>query len=163
MSSKLIIKECLVWLISIAIALVIWYPITGKIAYNHLPLGVFAIVMMIQFFRWFVFYESVLLFQKKYYILATILVSFTIGVVVWSKGQAVLLIAENQAIEDIIPVGAKKIELGMEASYNLFRYLRNLLVFCNFGTPGLAFMLILKIVYKTIGMGNSRVKTYMGR
>lgn len=163
MSSKLIIRECLIWLASLVIAIVIWYPITGKIPYDHLALGLFAIVMMIQFFRWFVFYEQVILFHKKYYILASILFSFAIGVVVWSKGQAVLLTAENQSIEDIVPLGTKKIELGLEASYNLFRYLRNLLVLCNFGTPGLAFMLILKIVYKTIGMGNYKVKSFVGK
>jgi hypothetical protein len=163
MNIKLVLREILVWLFSIGIAAIVWYPIYSKIPYNHLVLGMFSIVIMIQFFRWFVFYDQVLLFKRNYYKLASILVAFAIGAVVWSKGQEILLVAENQTIEDIVPLGTKKIELGMEATYNLFAYLRNLLVFCNAGTPGLAFMFILKIIYKTIGLGNQKVKTYLGK
>jgi hypothetical protein len=163
MNLRLIGRECFAWIFSVIIAALIWYPIFSKIPYIHLGLGMFAIVSMIQFFRWFVFYDQVIFFKRNYYKLASILIAFAIGAVVWSKGQEVLLIAENQAIEDIVPLGTKKIELGMEATYQLFAYLRNLLVFCNAGTPGLAFMFILKIIYKTIGLGSQKVKTYLGK
>lgn len=165
MSLKLIIRELAVWIVSIGIAYVIWYPIFSKISFLHQFFGIFSIVMMIQFFRWFVFYDQVIIFKRGYHKAFFILIIFAIGAITWSKGQEILLIAENQALEDIAKTSVEKlkVELSMQESYNLFAYLRNLLVLCNFGTPGLAFMLILKIIYKTIGMGNQRVKSYLGK
>lgn len=161
--TKIIFREVIIWLISIFIAAIIWYPVYTTIPYAHLLHGFIAIVFMIQFFRWFVFYDHVILFKKNYGKLLSIFISFAIGAIVWSKGQEILLIAENQILEDLMYKGRSDINLGLEESYNFFVYLRNILILCNLGTPGLAFMLILKIVYKTIGMGSNKVKTYLGK
>ena len=158
---KYIIKELSIWMISALIALIAWYPIFSRIDYKYLLLGVSAITMIIQFFRWFVFYDHVILFQRKRYILLSIFSFFAIGSIVWSQGQEVMLIAENQIIEDLIYPSGKKVTLGLEETYKMFEYLRNLLVFCNFVTPGLAMILIFKIIYKTIGMGSQKVKSYI--
>lgn len=158
-----IYREVIIWIISFIVGAIVWSPIFLKIPYAHTALGIFSIVIMIQFFRWFVFYDNVIFFRTKIGILLSIFISFAIGAIVWSKGQEIMLIAENQVIEDIMILHAPKVSLGLEETYKLFEYLRNLLAFCNFGTPVLAFMMILKIIYKTIGMGSKKVKTYLGK
>ena len=149
---KTVIKEVLVWLISILIAAIVWAPIFLQLPYKYLPLGITTVVLIIQFCRWFVSYDRVVLFQHKYLKLLLICLLFLGAFVIWAEGQKILLVTENMEIKDIIADGKKVVSLSSQGTYQLFRYLKNLLIFSNYGAAGLAFVLILKIIYKSLGI-----------
>jgi len=100
----------------------------------------------------------VLLFKTTYLKVFIVCGLFFAGFVIWSEGQKIVALIENMELKDIMPENATPVFLKYEDMYHLFIYLRNLLVISNYGTPCAALMLMLKIIYKTLGM--SRRKNY---
>lgn len=154
--TKEIIREIFIWLASVFIAWLIWYPVHSIIPYRFLPLGMISFVLLIQFARWFVLYDEVILFKQSYFKVFVVCALFFVSFVVWSEGQKIVSLVENMELRDIMPDNATPVFLKFEQTYNLFIYLRNLLVISNYGTPGVALMLMLKIIYKTLGMGKKK-------
>lgn len=155
--TKQIIREIFIWLVSVFIAWLIWYPVHSIIPYRFLPLGMISFVLLIQFARWFVLYDAVILFKHSNFKVFVACALFFVSFVVWSEGQKIVSLVENMELRDIMPDNATPVFLKYEQTYNLFIYLRNLLVISNYGTPGVALMLLLKIIYKTLGMGKKKV------
>lgn len=154
--TKLIIREIVVWLVSVLIAWVVWYPIHHVIPFRFLPLGMFSFVLLIHLARWFVFYDQVIIFKPTYLRLFILCALFLVGFVIWSEGQKIVALVENMELKDIMPENATPVFLSYEEMYNLFSYLRNLLIVSNFGTPGVAALLMLKIMYRSLGMGKRK-------
>ncbi|MBL7789417.1 MAG: hypothetical protein JNL75_06235 [Chitinophagales bacterium] len=154
---KQILREIVIWSVTILIAWLIWFPIHNVIPYRFLPLGLISFTLLMQFARWFVFYDAVVLFKNPYWRVAFACGLFFVGFVIWSEGQKIVALAENMELRDIMPDQATPVFLKYEQMYNLFMYLRNLLVISNYGTPGVAVMLLLKIIYKSLGMGQKKV------
>ena len=154
--TKQIIREVFIWLVSIFIAWLIWYPIHSVIPFRFLPLGMISFVLLIQFARWFVLYDAVIFFKHSYFKVFFVCGLFFISFIIWSEGQNIVALVENMELRDIMPDNATPVFLKYEETYNLFIYLRNLLVICNYVTPGVAFMLMVKIVYRTLGMGKRK-------
>ena len=154
--TKQILRELSIWLVSVFIAWLVWYPVHSVISYRYLPLGMISFVLLIQFARWFVLYDAVLLFKHSYFKVFVVCALFFISFVIWSEGQKIVALVENMELRDIMPDNATPVFLKFEQTYNLFIYLRNLLVVSNYGTPGVALMLALKIIYTTLGMGKKK-------
>jgi hypothetical protein len=154
--TKSIIREFFIWGVTILIAWIIWYPVHSIISYRFLPLGMLSFILLIQLVRWFVFYDQVLLFQNSNLRLFILCALFLAGFIIWSEGQKIVALVENMELRDLMPENATPVFLKYEDTYHFFIYLRNLLVVSNYGTPGVAIMLMLKIVYKTLGMGNRK-------
>ena len=154
--TKQILRELSIWLESVFIAWLVWYPVHSVISYRYLPLGMISFVLLIQFARWFVLYDAVLLFKHSYFKVFVVCALFFISFVIWSEGQKIVALVENMELRDIMPDNATPVFLKFEQTYNLFIYLRNLLVVSNYGTPGVALMLALKIIYTTLGMGKKK-------
>ncbi len=157
-----IIKEILVWIITILIAIVLWYPVFSKVPYVDTYIGIFQIVLFLNLFRWFVFYPEIIFFKKGWYKLLFILVLGVMIFIFYAKGLNSLRIFENQNLEDITKTG-KVFKMSMQEEYDFFQYLRGLTLFCTFATLGAGIGLILKIVYKTIGYGSDKVRKYIGK
>jgi hypothetical protein len=155
---KEVAREILIWGMSILVAWIVWYPIHSVIPFRFLPLGLISFVLLIQIVRWFVFYDRVLLFKTTYLKVFIVCGLFFAGFVIWSEGQKIVALVENMEVKDIMPENATPVFLKYEDIYHLFIYLRNLLVISNYGTPCAALMLMLKIIYKTMGM--ARRKNY---
>jgi hypothetical protein len=79
-----------------------------------------------------------------------------VGFVIWSEGQKIVALVENMELKDIMPENATPVFLSFEEMYDLFSYLQNLLIISNFGTPGAAALLMLKIMYRSLGMGKRK-------
>ncbi len=154
--TKQILRELSIWLVSVFIAWLVWYPVHSVISYRYLPLGMISFVLLIQFARWFVLYDAVLFFKYSYFKVFVVCALFFISFVIWSEGQKIVALVENMELRDIMPDNATPVFLKFEQTYNLFIYLRNLLVVSNYGTPGVALMLALKIIYTTLGMGKKK-------
>ena len=154
--TKQILRELFIWLVSVFIAWLVWYPVHSVISYRYLPLGMISFVLLIQFARWFVLYDAVLLFKHSYFKVFVVCALFFISFVIWSEGQKIVALVENMELRDIMPDNATPVFLKFEQTYNLFIYLRNLLVVSNYGTPGVALLLALKIIYTTLGMGKKK-------
>ena len=154
--TKQILRELFIWLVSVFIAWLVWYPVHSVISYRYLPLGMISFVLLIQFARWFVLYDAVLFFKYSYFKVFVVCALFFISFVIWSEGQKIVALVENMELRDIMPDNATPVFLKFEQTYNLFIYLRNLLVVSNYGTPGVALMLALKIIYTTLGMGKKK-------
>lgn len=160
MARKVLI-ELIIWIVSISIALILWSPIFTQIPYKYLPLGVVAIVTILQFARWYIQYDYVVLFQKKYLKLICIAFIPFLSFVIWSEGQKIIALSENMDIVDIVSANTSYKAMSLDETYQLFSYLKHLLILCNFGTPALGLMLLLKIIYKTMGMGSERVRKFV--
>ena len=154
--TKQILRELSIWLVSVFIAWLVWYPVHSVISYRYLPLGMISFVLLIQFARWFVLYDAVLFFKYSYFKGFVVCALFFISFVIWSEGQKIVALVENMELRDIMPDNATPVFLKFEQTYNLFIYLRNLLVVSNYGTPGVALLLALKIIYTTLGMGKKK-------
>ena len=154
--TKQILRELSIWLVSVFIAWLVWYPVHSVISYRYLPLGMISFVLLIQFARWFVLYDAVLFFKYSYFKVFVVCALFFISFVIWSEGQKIVALVENMELRDIMPDNATPVFLKFEQTYNLFIYLRNLLVVSNYGTPGVALLLALKIIYTTLGMGKKK-------
>ena len=154
--TKQILRELSIWLVSVFIAWLVWYTVHRVISYRYLPLGMISFVLLIQFARWFVLYDAVLFFKYSYFKVFVVCALFFISFVIWSEGQKIVALVENMELRDIMPDNATPVFLKFEQTYNLFIYLRNLLVVSNYGTPGVALMLALKIIYTTLGMGKKK-------
>ena len=154
--TKQILRELSIWLVSVFIAWLVWYPVHSVISYRYLPLGMISFVLLIQFARWFVLYDAVLFFKYSYFKVFVVCALFFISFFIWSEGQKIVALVENMELRDIMPDNATPVFLKFEQTYNLFIYLRNLLVVSNYGTPGVALMLALKIIYTTLGMGKKK-------
>jgi len=153
---KQIFREIAIWILSLVIAWVIWYPVYSIISYKFIALGLTSFVLLIQLARWFIFYDKVQLFQNTYIKVIVICSLSFISFVIWSEGQKIVALVEEMDIKHIVSENTTPVFLTFEQTYNLFIYLRNLLVVSNFGTPCIAILLILKIVYKTLGMDKKR-------
>lgn len=154
------IRELLIWLLSIGIAFVLWYPIYSKVSYFRLTNGIIQMVLIIQLFRWFVFYDEVELFKRGWMKGIFILGIFTLTAILYIEGLDSLRIFENQSLEDI---GKVRHKLNLQEIYDLFGYLKQLTLICSLGLLGATGMIILKILYRTIGYENVKVKKYLGR
>lgn len=156
-----ILREILIWLVSILIAYIVWYPVSSVISYRDLPYGILGIVLIIQFARWFVFYEKVILFQRNSFKLLSIGLFPILGFILWSVSQSSISISENMELQDLARSHTSIPKLGFQETYDFFNYLRNLLILTGLGTPMMAMMVLLKILYRTIGMGSSKVKSFI--
>lgn len=154
------LREFLIWMVSIGIALVLWYPIFTKVSYFRLGNGVLQIVLIIQLFRWFVFYEDVVILKRGWMKAIFILVLFTTTAILYIEGLDSIRLFENQSLADVGKVNGK---LGMQEVYDLFAYLKQLTLICSLGLLGATAMMILKIFYRTLGYGNPKVRKFLGK
>lgn len=102
------------------------------------------------------FYDQVIIFKPTYLRLFILCALFLVGFIIWSEGQKIVALVENMELKDIMPENATPVFLSFEEMYDLFSYLRNLLIISNFGTPGVAALLMLKIMYRSLGMGRRK-------
>lgn len=137
-------------MVSLCIACVIWYPVYNVIDYKFLPLGLLSFIAIIQYARWFVFFESVFFFKTSYSKVIFVCFLLVSSFIIWSEGQKIVALIENMEVKDIVPEFTTPVFLTYEENYNLFSYLQNLLVISNYGTPGIAFVLCAKIFYRTL-------------
>lgn len=155
-------REFLIWLISIFIAIALWYPVFSKIPYTHTYQGILQIVLIIQVFRWFVFYDDVIILRRGWMKALFILVGATAIWIWYAQSLDMLRIFDDQELSEIVKHTRYK-SLGMEDIYNLLAYLKTLTMFCAFGLLGTMGMMILKIIARTLGFGSKKMKTYLDK
>lgn len=155
-------KELLIWIISALISIALWYPVFSKINYLYTISGILQLVIVIQLFRWFVFYDNVILFRKGWMKILFILISFTYTAIHYAMALDVIRIFDDQSLPEIC-TNWKEAHLGLQETYDLFEYLRHMTMVCMFGLLATTAMIILKIIYRTIGYGNQKVRAFIGR
>jgi hypothetical protein len=153
-------REIIIWLVSFGIAMALWYPIFFKVTYFRLYNGVFQVVLIIQLCRWYIFYDQVILFRRGWMKAAFVIGAFTLTAILYIEGLDSLRVFENQSLQDI---GVVKKKLNLEEIYNLFLYLKQMTLICMLGMLGSTAMIILKLIYRTLGYGNVKVRKYLGK
>lgn len=89
-----------------------------------------------------------------------ILVIFSTTSILYIEGLDSLRIFEEQSVDNI---SNTKAQLNLQETYDLFHYLKNLTLVCILGLLGATAMMILKILYRTLGYGNPQVRKYLGK
>jgi len=155
-------REFLFWLVSILIATVLWFPVYSRIPFIHTYWGIIQMILVLQMFRWYIFYNQNIIFKKSWLKAAFIFGSIILTWYWYSDGMTILRLIDEQNMSAIVTHNNYK-PLGLVEIYNLLNYIRNLTmigVFCLFG---LMIMLNLKIIYMTVGFGSEKVRRYIQR
>lgn len=160
-NKKLIVKELLIWIISIALSYALLFPIVSQIDYNYFAFNMVTTTLGIQFFRWIVFFDFNLLFKNSWIKFVSLLVLSVFGMMTIIKTQEIILLLENQELTDLTSTKTLKTNMSLTEIYNFYRYLFNYLIFTSYCTAGLAAILNIRIVASYIGYKSDALKKYL--
>lgn len=160
-NKKLIIKEFLIWIISIAISYALIYPIISQIDYKYFLFNMITTTLGIQFFRWIVFFDFNVLFKNSWIKFLSLLILSVFGMMTIVKTQEIILLLENQELADLTSTKSLKTNMSLTEIYNFYRYLFNYLIFTSYCTAGLAAILNIRIVASYIGYKSEALKKYL--
>jgi hypothetical protein len=157
----IIIKELLIWIVSLAISYALLFPIISHIDYNFFAFNMTTTTLGIQFFRWIVFFDFNLLFKNSWIKFLSLLVLSVFGMMIIIKTQEIILLLENQELSDLTNTKTIKTNMSLTEIYNFYRYLFNYLIFTSYCTAGLAAILNIRIVASYIGYKSDALKKYL--
>jgi hypothetical protein len=160
-NKNIIIKELLIWIVSLAISYALIFPIVSHIDYNFFEFNMITTTLGIQFFRWIVFFDFNLLFKNSWIKFLSLLVLSVFGMMTIIKTQEIILLLENQELSDLTNTKTLKTNMSLTEIYNFYRYLFNYLIFTSYCTAGLAAILNIRIVASYIGYKSEALKNYL--
>jgi hypothetical protein len=154
------VREFLFWLVSILIATVLWFPVYSRIPFINTYWGIVQMTLVLQMFRWYIFYNQNIIFKKSWLKAAFILGSIILTWYWYSDGMTILRLIDEQNVSAIVSHTHFK-PLSLSEVYHLLNYVRNLIMISVFCLFGLMIMLNLKIIYMTVGYGSEKVRRYI--
>jgi len=160
-NKNIIVKELLIWIVSLAISYALIFPIVSHIDYNFFEFNMITNTLGIQFFRWIVFFDFNLLFKNSWIKFLSLLVLSVFGMMTIIKTQEIILLLENQELSDLTNTKTLKTNMSLTEIYNFYRYLFNYLIFTSYCTAGLAAILNIRIVASYIGYKSEALKNYL--
>jgi hypothetical protein len=160
--SNSIFKEIFVWIFSFIFGLSILYPVFYQIEYRFFIFHFVLIVLFIQFFRWTIFFEDVILFKNswvKFFSIITLLIFAFVSIV---KIQDIILLFENQDLVDIA-INHKAIsnKMTLPEIYHLYQYLSKIWVAFGYTTAALSVILAIRILAGYIGFSFQKTSKYL--
>lgn len=157
-----IFKEISVWIFSFLFGLSILYPIFSQIEYRFFIFHFTLIILFIQFFRWTIFFEDVILFKNSWVKFISIIVLLVFAFVSIVKIQDIILLFENQDLADIA-INHKSVsnKMTLPEIYHLYQYLSKIWVAFGYTTAALSVILAIRILAGYIGFSIQKTNKYL--